>query len=537
MPGNHPAEAAQFSSAVDNRTQIGAVQLATTSLVASIQPVVAALVWTGSLRSTMEGSLPRNRPPNGCSWASRSLHGVHGTFNDAIAPLVHHDRRRPAAAQAWGPVGRPRRTLNGARKPVRRTDSWIASVEGTSGVSPISTHRDFYPFGQSRGTDSPMSSSYSSRLMRPGLLFIVVLAWVLATPVTAWAHGIGPASHLSAWGFIPLGIEHMLLGWDHLLFIAGILLVARTPRVAAKIITVFVLGHSTTLILATLAGWRLNPTLVDVVIGLSIAYVAVAVIQRVRPNRRFTVVIAIFGLIHGLGLATRLQDLGLPDDGVLGKVVAFNVGLEIGQLIAISLMVLLSTLVLRLWKGRTRESATVLTRRLGLGLVAGSALAVTTVVYGGLTEDDAPTATLTAAEAAEAAEATEKTADAATGSDGPPAPTCTEGPMRLEFPGGGGHAQKPFFGPDEDAPMADVGHSLADGYVALLYRADLPEADVETLRGLVEDDPLGGTLAAAVPGQASPVVAVTGQKTLTCSAVDAAALSAFTTGWLEAQQG
>ncbi|MFK5635661.1 MULTISPECIES: HupE/UreJ family protein [unclassified Ornithinimicrobium] len=373
-----------------------------------------------------------------------------------------------------------------------------------------------------------MRSSHRPRLLRPSLSVAALLMWVLLTPATAWAHGIGPASHLNAWGFIPLGIEHMLLGWDHLLFIAGILLVAGTPRAAAKIITVFVLGHSTTLILATLAGWRLNPVLVDVVIGLSIAYVAVAVIQRVRPNRRFTVVILGFGFIHGLGLATRLQDLGLPDEGVLGKVVAFNVGLEIGQLIAISLMVLVSTVVLRLWRGRTREDHAVLTRRLGLGLVAGSALAVTTVLYGGLTEEESPTAAVAAPETA--AETTAAPTDTA-------ARVCTEAAMTLEFPGGGGHAEKQFFDPGEDAPMADVGHSLADGHVAFLYRADLPEADVQALRTLVADVPGGVTLAAPVPDQTSAVVAVTAQRTLTCSTVDDAALSSFTTTWLEAQQG
>ena len=385
-----------------------------------------------------------------------------------------------------------------------------------------------------------MRRSHRPRLLHPSLGVAALLVWVLLTPAAAWAHGIGPASHLSAWGFIPLGMEHMLLGWDHLLFIAGILLVARAPRAAAKIITVFVLGHSTTLILATLAGWRLNPTLVDVVIGLSIAYVAVAVIERVRPNRRFTVVILVFGLIHGLGLSTRLQDLGLPDEGVLGKVVAFNVGLEIGQLIAITLMVLVSAVVLRLWNGRTRESAAVLTRRLGIGLVLGSALAVTTVLYGGLTEDKSPTAAMAAPDtgAETTAVATVETAaETAAAPTAPAAPACTESPMALEFPGGGGHARKPFFEPGEDAPMADVGHSLADGYVALLYRADISDSDVEVLRTLVTDAPLGGALAAPVADQDSAVVAVTAQKMLVCPTVDVAALSSFTTTWLEAQQG
>jgi hypothetical protein len=364
-----------------------------------------------------------------------------------------------------------------------------------------------------------MHPSSRPPLLRPGLSAALVLLLALVVPASAAAHGIGPASDLSILGFIPLGIEHMLLGWDHLLFIAGALLVAREARAAAKIITVFVLGHSATLILATLVGWRVNPTLVDVVIGLSVAFVAVAVIRGARPDRNFTLAILGFGLIHGLGLSTRLQDLGLPDNGVFFKVVAFNIGLEIGQLIAIVAMVAITALVLRFWTDRTPQIDAALRRLLAIGLVAGSVLAVSTVLYRGAVGEEA------------------EAAPAAAASPAAQAAGCTEGPRTIEFPGGGGHAEKQFFEPGESAPMADMGHSLADGHVAFLYRPDLAEAELEKLRAVVTDVPGGVTLAAPVTDQESAVMAVTAETTLTCGSVDEAALTDFTTTWLTALRG
>lgn len=157
-----------------------------------------------------------------------------------------------------------------------------------------------------------------------------------------FAHGItGRATDLSTLGYVPLGIEHMLLGWDHLLFVLGIVLLAGQQRRAAKLISLFVLGHSLTLIAGTLLEWRISPVFVDGVIALSVVYIAVLGL-RGRPDDWTAVAAAVFGfgLVHGLGLSTRLQDLGIPDAGLLGKTVAFNVGLELGQLLAVAVMVL-----------------------------------------------------------------------------------------------------------------------------------------------------------------------------------------------------
>ena len=156
-----------------------------------------------------------------------------------------------------------------------------------------------------------------------------------------FAHGItGRATDLSTFEYVPLGVEHMLLGWDHLLFVLGIVLLAGQQPRAAKLISLFVLGHSLTLIAGTLFEWRISPAFVDGVIALSVVFVAVLGL-RGRPQDWTATAAAIFGfgLVHGLGLSTRLQELGIPDEGLLGKTIAFNIGLEIGQLLAVLVMV------------------------------------------------------------------------------------------------------------------------------------------------------------------------------------------------------
>src|SRR5829696_6033691 len=139
--------------------------------------------------------------------------------------------------------------------------------------------------------------------------------------------------------YVWIGFWHMVGGWDHLLFILGVVLLAGSWRSAAKLISLSSQGHSLTLLVATVAGWKLDPTLVDVLIALSLVYVGVQGL-RGRPERLWVmgVIVFAFGLAHGLGLSTRLQDLGLPDDGVVVRVLLFNVGVELGQLSALGLI-------------------------------------------------------------------------------------------------------------------------------------------------------------------------------------------------------
>jgi len=131
--------------------------------------------------------------------------------------------------------------------------------------------------------------------------------------------------------FVLLGIEHILTGWDHLLFLLGLLLCGGGWLTLAKIITAFTLAHSVTLALAVLDIVTLPDRLVEAVIALSIAFVAAEnIFTRPVASRRWMVSFA-FGLVHGFGFSSALRELGLPAKGLLLSLFGFNLGVEIGQ--------------------------------------------------------------------------------------------------------------------------------------------------------------------------------------------------------------
>src|SRR5688572_2858241 len=167
----------------------------------------------------------------------------------------------------------------------------------------------------------------------------------------ALAHGIAgedQAFLLRATGahigpYIYLGAKHMVTGYDHLLFLAGVIFFLYRLKDVALYVTLFAVGHSTTLLLGVLAGWHVDAYLVDAVIGLSVVYKAFENIGGFRrlgfePSTKAAVLF--FGFFHGLGLATKLQDLALSKDGLVTNMVSFNVGVEIGQLLALGLMLI-----------------------------------------------------------------------------------------------------------------------------------------------------------------------------------------------------
>ncbi len=143
-----------------------------------------------------------------------------------------------------------------------------------------------------------------------------------------------------------LGATHMLSGYDHLAFVFGIIFFLTTFRDIAKYVTAFTLGHSVTLIYATFNAIQLNYFLIDAVIALSVCYIAFANIDGFRkhlginPPNMMLMIVGL-GLIHGFGLSTRLQDLPLSEDGLLLNIISFNVGIELGQISALFLMLLL----------------------------------------------------------------------------------------------------------------------------------------------------------------------------------------------------
>jgi hypothetical protein len=140
--------------------------------------------------------------------------------------------------------------------------------------------------------------------------------------------------------FIYLGAKHMVTGYDHLLFLLGVIFFLYRLKEVAIYVTLFAVGHSITLLYAVMSGTHVNPFIIDAIIGLSVAYKAfdnMGGFQRLlgyQPNTK--VAVWIFGLFHGLGLGTKLQDFSLSADGLVPNIIAFNVGVELGQVLGLS---------------------------------------------------------------------------------------------------------------------------------------------------------------------------------------------------------
>ena len=143
--------------------------------------------------------------------------------------------------------------------------------------------------------------------------------------------------------FIYLGAKHMVTGYDHLLFLAGVIFFLYRLKDIAIYVTLFAVGHSATLLLGVLGGLHVSPYLIDAVIGFSVVYKAFENINGFEalgfhPNMKAAVLI--FGFFHGFGLSTKLQDLAISDDGLVTNMLSFNIGVELGQLVALSAMLI-----------------------------------------------------------------------------------------------------------------------------------------------------------------------------------------------------
>lgn len=141
--------------------------------------------------------------------------------------------------------------------------------------------------------------------------------------------------------YMYLGAKHMFTGYDHLLFLAGVIFFLYRARDVAVYVSLFALGHSITLLTGVLAGLHINPYLVDAVIGLSVVYKGfenIGGFERMGVRIDTRKAVFLFGLVHGFGLSTKLQDLSLSEEGLIGNMLAFNVGVELGQLAALALM-------------------------------------------------------------------------------------------------------------------------------------------------------------------------------------------------------
>lgn len=168
----------------------------------------------------------------------------------------------------------------------------------------------------------------------------------------AWGHGVADADK----GFIEqstgpqlipfayLGAKHMVTGYDHLLFLLGVIFFLYRMRDVALYVTLFAIGHSTTLLFGVLGGVHANPYLIDALIGASVVYKALDNLNAYQlwfgfqPDTRAAVLL--FGLAHGFGLATKLQEFSISPDGLIANIIAFNLGVEAGQLTALAFMLI-----------------------------------------------------------------------------------------------------------------------------------------------------------------------------------------------------
>ncbi len=185
----------------------------------------------------------------------------------------------------------------------------------------------------------------SRRLMVPAVVFLFLIG-LLWTDVL-FAHGVSrrDGSFLQSINgaaigpLLYLGAKHMVTGYDHILFLIGVIFFLYRLKDVVAYVTLFTLGHSITLLGGVLADIHLSPYLIDAVIGLSVVYKAfenMGGFERLlgfRPNTKAAVMI--FGLFHGFGLATKLQEYGLSANGLVANIVSFNVGVEIGQILAL----------------------------------------------------------------------------------------------------------------------------------------------------------------------------------------------------------
>ena len=193
-----------------------------------------------------------------------------------------------------------------------------------------------------------MSKTAHVRLPAPTVIAVVALVLVAAWSTALEAHGVSGKDAVFLQGLkgraiIPLmylGAKHMVTGYDHLLFLVGVIFFLYRLKDVVQYVSLFTIGHSVTLLAGVLGGIRANSFLIDAIIGFSVVYKAFENMDGFRrffgfqPNTKAAVLI--FGLFHGFGLATKLQDFALSANGLVANIVSFNVGVEIGQGLALT---------------------------------------------------------------------------------------------------------------------------------------------------------------------------------------------------------
>jgi len=204
-----------------------------------------------------------------------------------------------------------------------------------------------------------MNATFATRDLRVRLIATLLIAGAFGVAIDA--HGVSGKDAVFLEGLqgraiIPLmylGAKHMVTGYDHLLFLVGVIFFLYRLKDVLLYVSLFTVGHSVTLLAGVLGGIHANAYLIDAVIGFSVVYKAFENMDGFRrvfgfqPDTRAAVLI--FGLFHGFGLATKLQEFALAQQGLVANIVSFNIGVELGQGLALTFILI----ALTFWRTRS----------------------------------------------------------------------------------------------------------------------------------------------------------------------------------------
>jgi hypothetical protein len=195
----------------------------------------------------------------------------------------------------------------------------------------------------------------SHHLRQPLIFMTLVLVACFASATTALAHAVtlgdqGYIQEITGVNIIPfiyLGAKHMVTGYDHILFLMGVIFFLYGMKEVGIYVTLFAVGHSTTMLAGVWFNFGINSYIIDAIIGFSVAYKALDNLGAfkkwfgVQPDTKMATLI--FGFLHGFGLSSKIIDYDISPDGLLPNLLAFNVGVEIGQLLALAAILVVMT--------------------------------------------------------------------------------------------------------------------------------------------------------------------------------------------------
>ena len=192
-----------------------------------------------------------------------------------------------------------------------------------------------------------------NKIFKKGLLFFALCILILSIVPDISAHGVteGDKGYIQESSgqmiipFIYLGAKHMVTGYDHLLFLFGVIFFLYRLKDVSIYVTLFAVGHSVTLLSGVLMEISVSAYLIDAIIGFSIVYKALDNLGAYQSWFNFQpstkIATLIFGLFHGFGLATKILDYKMSSEGLIPNLIAFNVGVELGQIMGLAIILIL----------------------------------------------------------------------------------------------------------------------------------------------------------------------------------------------------